>query len=169
MDQSTLGFPVHHQLPVCSNSCPKSFISYSDPLRHMFTSILFYKNRGTGKLRKLLWVHQLEGSGFGLRLGQFGFWTYSWTVMLYYLWSPWEDLRIENGQWKNGDKEVMVLVSWLCLGGEAWPFPHPHIHLKGLQGLKDEGPLHPRLKGRLSEQTSHSYLGVNLMGTKSLR
>ena len=73
---------------VCSNSCPKSFISYSDPLRHMFTSILFYKNRGTGKLTKLLWVHQLEGSGFGLRLGQFGFRTYSWTVMLYCLWSP---------------------------------------------------------------------------------
>ena len=127
---------------VYSNSCPKSFICYSDPLGHMFTSILFYKNQGTGKLMKLLWVHQLEGGGLGLRLGQFGFQTYSWPVMLYCLWSPWENLRIENGQWKNADKEVMLLVSWLCLGEGAWPFPHPPIHLKGLPGLKDEGPLH---------------------------
>ena len=74
--------------------------------------------------------------GLGLDLGSlaFGLILELLPVMLYYLWSPWEDLRIENGQWKNGDKEVMLLVSWLCLGGEAWPFPHPPIHLKGLQG-----------------------------------
>ena len=177
-DCSTPGSLVYHQLPVCSNSCPKSFISYRDPLRHMFTSILFYKNRGTGKLRKLLWVHQLEGSGFRLRLGQFGFWTYSWTVTcdallpVKPLGRP-EDWEWSVEKWRQGSDALGLMT---VSGRRSLALPSPTHSpqgasrgFKGLQGLKDEGPLHPRLKGRLSEQTSHSYLGVNLMGTKSLR